>query len=99
MEQELEQYRQSVIDDIKFMSSAEGTKNKEEFLNHVTSILTDSEVIEDFVPLHYEGIGRHGRKLQIDGYVYDGLDECLSLFIVNVPVISAELRPCRPIPS
>ncbi len=78
---ELAEFRKTIIEEIKFMSSAEGTTDKEEFINYATESLIEAEEIEDFTPLHFEGLGKNGRKIQIDGYDYNELDDCLSLFV------------------
>ncbi len=77
----LSDFRKKIIDEIKFMSSAEGTTNTEEFLNYATDSLVEAEEIEEYSPLHFEGLGKNGRKIEIDGYNYNDLDDCLSLFI------------------
>jgi len=79
---ELLEFKKTIIEEIKFRSSEEGTTDKEEFLSYFTNALIEAEEIDDFTPLHFEGLGRKGRKIQIDGYYFNELDDCLSLFIV-----------------
>jgi hypothetical protein len=76
-----EEFKQSLIEEISFNASFEGISENEEFLNEVTRILIDAEEIDGFDYVHFEGIGKRNKKIQIDGYSYDELDECLSIFI------------------
>ena len=78
---ELLEYREMVLEDIKYNVSNEGTNDQEEFLAYVTDTLKDAEEIEEFNYLHYEGVGRRGKKIQLDGYSYNELDDCLTLFV------------------
>lgn len=77
----VEEFRENILEDIKYSASIEMSNDQEEFTNLAANILIDAEEIDDFTYLHYEGIGRKGKKIQIDGYSYNELDECLSLFI------------------
>lgn len=75
------EFKKKIIEEIKFLSSSDGTTDKEEFLNYATNALIEAEEIEEFTPLHFEGLGKRGRKIQINGYYFNELDDCLSLFI------------------
>jgi len=78
---DISEFKKSIIEEIKFQSSAEGTTDKEEFLKYAVDKLIEAEEVEDFIPLHFEGLGRKGRKIQINGYEFNELDDCLSIFI------------------
>ncbi len=78
---ELFEFRGSMIEQVKFNAAAEMTSEKEEFLNYVSEMLIEAEEIEDFIFLPFEGIGAGRRKIQIDGYYYNDLDDYLTLFI------------------
>lgn len=81
------EFRKDILNEVKFRSSTEGTTDKEEFVKYVSDLLIEAEEIEDFVPLYFEGLGKQGRKIQINGYFYSELDDSLSLFIAP-PLIS-----------
>jgi hypothetical protein len=88
---ELSEFKQNIIDEIKFAASTEGTTDKEEFINYTTNALMEAEEIEDFTPLHFEGLGKNNRRIQVDGYYHNELEDCLSLFIVpSLTYISRE---------
>ena len=78
---ELFEFKESIIEQIKFYAAAEMTSDKEEFLNYVSGVLMEAEEIDDFTFLSFEGIGKKGRKIQIDGYTYNELDNYLTIFV------------------
>lgn len=85
----LEEFRVSLLDEIALNAATNMTSDMEEFLIYVTDILTEAEEIEEFNYVPYEGIGRQNRRLQIDGYSYDELNECLCVFL-GVPLTYGE---------
>lgn len=82
---ELADFRNSVLEQIRFASSADGTTDKEEFICIVSNALMEAEQLDDeiqFLPFEGVGHGQGKRKIQIDGYSYNELDDYLSLYIV-----------------
>lgn len=78
---DIKDFRDYINEQIKLNASTEGTDEKEEFISFVVSMLEDAEEINDkFEYLPYETIVSKRRKLQIDGYSYNELDEYLSIF-------------------
>ena len=60
--------------------------DKEEFISLVSDALIEAEQLEDeiqFLPFEGVGHGQGKRKIQIDGYSYNELDDYLSLYIVT----------------
>jgi hypothetical protein len=55
---------------------------RDAFLSSVLEMLSDGEIISDFIPLHFEGVGKQNRKIQIDGYSVDDVDSTLTLFVL-----------------
>lgn len=84
------EFKINFLNEVKFRSSSEGTTDKEEFVKYVTDTLIEAEEIEDFIPLYFEGLGKQGRKIQINGYYYSELDDSLSLFIAPPLTSNAE---------
>ena len=78
---ELNEFRASVLDDVHFNASMNGTSPREEFLALYAGTLVEAEEFEDFEQLAYEGIGSRNRKIQIDGYYFSELDNCLYIII------------------
>ena len=78
---ELNEFRSSVLDDVHFNASMNGTSPREEFLALYAGTLVEAEEFEDFEQLAYEGVGSRNRKIQIDGYYFSELDNCLYIII------------------
>ncbi len=80
---DINEFRNSLIDQIRFASSADGTSDKEEFLNYVSEMLVEAEQLDDMIEFQpFEGIGTNRRKIQIEGYSYNELDDYLTLYVV-----------------
>lgn len=76
-------FRARLWDEIALDVSTNFTVDKEEFLRYVTEQLIEADEIEDFYYVSYEGVGKRNKKIQIDGYSYSELDECLNIFIAT----------------
>lgn len=79
----LYEFRDKLWDEIALNVATNLSVDREEFLNYVADQLTEAEEIEDFNYVPYEGLGKRNKKIQIDGYSYSELDECLSVFIAT----------------
>ena len=78
---EIRDFRDELLEQVNLNAATEGTSEKEEYLTLVMQMLTDAEEInDDFIYLPYEITGSKRRKIQIDGYSYNELDEYLSIF-------------------
>lgn len=78
---ELNEFRAGILDDVHFNASMNGTSPGEEFLALYAGTLVDAGEFEDFEQLAYEGVGSRNRRIQIDGYYYSELDNCLYIII------------------
>ncbi len=79
---DITEYRNNIVETIKLNSELEFTSDKEEFVSYVTNLLIDAEEFDEYIPVHFEGIGKKSKKLQVDGYGYNELDDVLYLFVV-----------------
>lgn len=79
----LNEFRNRLWDEIALNVATNLTIDREEFLMYVSEQLKEAEEIEDFVYVPYEGLGKRNKKIQIDGYCYSELDDCLSVFITT----------------
>ena len=77
------EFKEKLWDEIALNVASNGSVDKEELLEYVTNLLIEGEEIEDFNYVPYEGFGKRNKRIQIDGYSYSGLDECLSIFIAT----------------
>lgn len=80
-QKQLAEYRASLLDDVALNAESNLTNDMEEFLTLVTDELISAEEIDDFIYVPYEGINNKKKKIQVDGYSYNELDDCLCLFI------------------
>ena len=79
----LDEFRAHLWDEIQLNVATNLSVDREEFLEYVTDQLIEAEEIDDFTYVPYEGFGRRNRRIQIDGYSYSELDDCLSVFIAT----------------
>lgn len=80
---QLEEYRQDLLQEIRTTAIADGISERRVFVSEVTKILEDAEELTDFTEAYFEMSGTRGRKIQIDGYCYNELDECLTILICD----------------
>lgn len=78
---DVNEFRSELLEEVHLNASMNGTSPREEFLALYSSALIDAEELEDFEQLAFEGVGTRGRRIQIDGYCYDELDNCLEIII------------------
>jgi len=83
---ELIDFNNRLKEEIQADAISDGTTIRESFFSYYTNMLLDAEEIDEFNYLTFEGVGKNNRKIQIDGYTFDELDEVLSLFVA--PVLS-----------
>lgn len=78
---ELEDFRNSILDEVHFNSSINGTSPREEFYILYADALVEAEEFEDYEQLAFEGVGSRNKRIQIDGYYFSELDNCLYIII------------------
>ena len=81
---ELNEFNDYIRDEIASLANQESITNRESFYNFYTKLLMDAQEFDEFQYLTFEGIGRNSRRIQIDGYSYDELDDVLILFIAPI---------------
>lgn len=81
---ELNEFNDYIRDEIASLANQESITNRESFYNFYTKLLMDAQEFDEFQYLTFEGIGRSSRRIQIDGYSYDELDDVLILFIAPI---------------
>lgn len=78
---DVNEFRSELLEEVHLNASMNGTSPHEEFLALYSSALIDADEFADFEMLAFEGVGNRGRRIQIDGYCYDELDNCLEIVI------------------
>ncbi len=72
-----------LIEDIKTEAAVEGEGSSAAFVELVTNHLQGADVLCDFIPAFYLGVGKNNRKIRVDGYALDELDYTLNLIIAD----------------
>ena len=78
---DVNEFRTEILEEIHLNATMNGTSPREEFLAMYTAALIDAEEFEDFEQVPYEGVGSQNRRIQIDGYSYNELDDCLDIAV------------------
>ena len=78
---DVNEFRTEILEEIHLNAMMNGTSPREEFLAMYTEALIDAEEFEDFEQVPYEGVGSQNRRIQIDGYCYNELDDCLDIAV------------------
>lgn len=78
---DVNEFRTDLLEEVHLNATMNGTTPHEEFLALYVAALTDAEEIGDFEQIAFEGISSNRRNIQIDGYCFDELDNCLEIVI------------------
>lgn len=78
---DIREFKENLIEEIKLNAVSELISDREAFVEYYTEELSDAEELPDFVALPFEGIGKTRKKIQIHGYAFDELDNCLSIVV------------------
>lgn len=82
---DLESFRLGLLDAVR-IRAPEGCGAEEldfAFVCEVGARLSDAEEFQDFIPCHGAGIGKKSRKLRVDGYELDEVDDSIRLLIAD----------------
>lgn len=79
------EFKKDFLTSIKTVAAVTGEGSCAAFVENMSQYLMDSEVLSDFTPSFYTGLGgRNGRaKYRVDGYVYDEFDQTMNLVIAD----------------
>lgn len=79
------EFKKDFLTSVKTAAAITGEGSCAAFVENVSQYLVDSEVLSDFTPSFYTGLGgRTGRsKYRVDGYVYDEFDNTMNLIIAD----------------
>jgi hypothetical protein len=82
---ELDGFRIDLLDAIRMRNTNEFEQEDLNFafVCEVASRLSDAEEFQDFIPCHYTGTGYRGRKIRVDGYEIDEMDDSIRLLIAD----------------
>jgi len=80
-----EEFRNELLDAVK-VRAPEGSGPDERvfaFVCEVGERLSDAEEFQDFIPCYGAGIGHRSRKLRVDGYEIDDVDDSIRLLVAD----------------
>lgn len=78
---DIEVYRNDLIASLDIGSQTNIEDRDFNFVCEVSSRLLDAEEFQDFIPCHYSGTGQRGKKVRVDGYEVDEIDDSIRLLI------------------
>lgn len=78
-----QEFRKDFLEDVKADAIATGEGSCASFVTAFANYLQEAEYLMDFTAAYFEGIGKHNRKLRVDGYAYDEFDKTMSLIIAD----------------
>lgn len=78
---DIEVYRRDLITSLDISNVNANEEKDFNFVCEVTSRLSEAEEFQDFIPCHYSGIGQRGKKVRVDGYEVDDVDDSVRLLI------------------
>ena len=82
---DLELFRLDLLDAVR-VRAPEGCGKKDldfAFVCEVGARLSDAEEFQDFIPCHGTGTGQRSKKLRVDGYELDEVDDSIRLLIAD----------------
>lgn len=80
---DINEYITKLTNDIFVDADSFQTSVREAFLTNLGDKLVESEVISSYQVGYFKKTGRHGRKIEIDGYSYEEADGTYNLFVVD----------------
>ena len=78
---EIDEFRANLLDSVRVSAEAYKDFRTACFVKEACQRLSDAEEFSDFEPCHFEGIGPKGRKLLVDGYAFDEIDNSMVLVV------------------
>lgn len=74
-------FRKDFLESVKSESIATGEGSCAAFIGNMANYLIDADVLPDFYPSFYVGIGKGNKRYRVDGYVLDEFDYTMNLII------------------
>lgn len=90
---DINEFRERFLDDIKYSANINEFSTRESFLHEVSSILIDSDLIDDDIEyVYFDGTGYRNKSIAIDGYLFNELDENLCIYITYINDASTDIE-------
>jgi len=80
---DLTSFRSDFLNEIKSYAITNMCSDREAFFDYACNYIVETGEILEFNPSYYEGKGRNGKKIQLDGYYFDKFTRELNLIICD----------------
>lgn len=80
---DMQDFHKDFLEDIRSTAATIGEGSSAAFVNITTEYLINAEVLPDFTPSFYVGVGKNNKKYRVDGYVLDEFDYTINLIIAD----------------
>lgn len=80
---DLREYRELLLEEINISAATNYSDIVSEFITLYTDNMKEAEEFDDFTECYFECIGKKQRKIQIDGYSKNEVDNSFSIFIAD----------------
>ena len=80
---ELQEFREDFLQNVKADAFATGDGSTAAFVNSMAGYLVDTEFLPDFQPAFYDQTGKSRKRLRVDGYVRDEIDNTMNLIVAD----------------
>ena len=77
-------FRKEILDEVALESESNCSTFTDEYINYVTNLMIDLQEIDGYEECYFEKTGKQNKKIMIDGYSFDPIDNTYSIFIANV---------------
>jgi len=78
------EFQKDFLEEVRATAVVEGNGSNAAFVSVASKYLIEAEVLADFTPAFYNGIGKNANyKARVDGYVFDEFDKTFSLIIAD----------------
>ena len=85
-----QEFKKDFLEEVKADALATGEGSCASFATLFANYLQEADYLLDFTASFFEGVGKHNRKINVDGYAYDEFDNTMSLIIVDYDVTDDE---------
>ena len=79
----IESFRKDLLESVWAAAESNRDFQRAAFVEEAANRLVDADEVTDFEKCTFEGIGARSRKLQVDGYAFDDVDNSLRLMIAD----------------
>lgn len=74
-------FRQDLLNSVRMRADVDSDFTLTAFVSEVSERLADAEVIENLIPVHFDGVGGNRKRLRVDGYDLGDSDDSIALAV------------------